>query len=188
MSDFFLLCAAFNNSSAAWSQCSRDEVVSLESLAARPGTCRVDRDDATSASASLAHTGMPVPLFAGAADVWAPFPKGVATFVRPGSGRIEPTATPATPASTNTVILRTTSPAQLMAVSDSAARNFKDRRKCLTNDYGMPWYTIKLRKERLSRTIEQWRLGQQGLLRSELNTNSWFAWKARRARAAPSCY
>src|SRR5215467_9461634 len=52
------------------------------------------------------------------------FPGGVATFVRPGGGRIEPTATPAAPATTNTVILRTTNPAQLMTASDSAARDF----------------------------------------------------------------
>ena len=52
------------------------------------------------------------------------FPRGVATFVRPGGGRIEPTATPAAPATTNTVILRTTNPAQLMTASDSAARDF----------------------------------------------------------------
>ena len=52
------------------------------------------------------------------------FPRGVATFVRPGGGRIEPTATPAAPATTNTVILRTTNPAQLMTSSYSAARDF----------------------------------------------------------------
>jgi hypothetical protein len=72
-----------------------------------------------------------------AADVRASFPRDVATFVRPGSGRIEPTTTPAAPTPTNTVILRTTNPAQLMTASDSAASDFNDRCKCLTNNYGM---------------------------------------------------
>jgi hypothetical protein len=43
-----------------------------------------------------------------AADVRALFPRGGATFVLPGSGRMQPTATPAAPATTSTVILRTT--------------------------------------------------------------------------------
>jgi hypothetical protein len=132
MSDVFLVCAAFNSSSVAWSQRSRDEVVSFELLETQSWP---RRDGAPGASALPAHAGMAGALRAGvaAADVRVPFPRGVATFVRPG--RIEPTATPAAPATTNTVILRTTNPAQLMTASDSAARDF--RSKCLTNNYGM---------------------------------------------------
>jgi len=136
MSDFFLVCAAFNGSSATWSQCARDEVVSFELLETQSWTCP---DGAPSASALPAHAGIAGALPAGvaAAEVRVPFPRGAATFVRSGSGRIEPTATPAAPAITNTVILRTTNPAQLMPASDSAARDFKDRSKGLTNNYGI---------------------------------------------------
>ena len=114
-------------------------------LEAQPRACRVDLDAAPSASALPAHAGMAGALANGvaAANVW-PFPRGVATFVRPGSGRIEPIARPAAPANTNTVILRTTSPAQLMAGYDSRARDLKDRSKRLTNNYGMRRYKIKL--------------------------------------------
>ena len=136
MSDLFLVCAAFNSSSVAWSQRTRDEVGSFELLETQSWPCR---DGAPGASALPAHAGMAgaLPPGVAAADVRVPFPRGVATFVRPGSGRIEPTATPAAPATTNTVILRTTNPAQLMTASDSAARDCKDRSKCLRNNYGM---------------------------------------------------
>ena len=109
MSDFFLVCAAFNGSSATWSQCARDQVVSFELLETQSWTCP---DGAPSASALPAHAGIAGALPAGvaAAEVRVPFPRGAATFVRSGSGRIEPTATPAAPAITNTVILRTTNP------------------------------------------------------------------------------
>ena len=119
--------------------------MSFELLEARPGACRADLDAAPSASALPAHVGMAAALANGvaAANVRPP-PRGVATFVRPGSGRREPIARPAAPANTNTVILRTTSPAQLMAAYDSAARDLEDRSKRLTNDYGMRRYTIKL--------------------------------------------
>jgi len=119
--------------------------VSFELLEAQPRACRVDLDAAPSASALPAHAGTAGALANGvaAANVW-PFPRGVATFVRPGSGRIEPIARPAAPANTNTVILRTTSPAQLMAGYDSTARDLKDRSKRLTNNYGIRRYKIKL--------------------------------------------
>ena len=141
MSDFFLVCAAFN--SAAWSQCGDDEVVSFELLEDEPWARRVDLGGVPSAFASPAHSGTAGALAVGvaAADVQAPFPRGVATFVRPGNGRIEPTATPEAPAITNTVILRITSPAYDSA-SDSAAPDFKDRSKCLTTNYGTCWCTI----------------------------------------------
>jgi hypothetical protein len=136
MSDFFLVCAAFNSSWAAWSQCAHDEVVSFELLETQSWSCR---DAAPNPSALLAHAGMAEALAANvtAADVRASFSRDVATFVRPGSGRIEPRTTPAAPATTNTVILPTTNPAQLMTASDPAASDFNDRSKCLTNNYGM---------------------------------------------------
>ena len=54
MSDLFPVCAAFNSSSAAWSQCAHDEVVSFELLETQSWTCR---DGVPSASALPAHAG-----------------------------------------------------------------------------------------------------------------------------------
>jgi hypothetical protein len=88
-----------------------DEAVSLELVEAEPWACPVDLDGARSASGLPPRAGIAWALAAGAtaADTRAPLPRGAATLVRPGSGRMEPTAIPATPAAINTVILRTTS-------------------------------------------------------------------------------
>jgi hypothetical protein len=95
MPDLFLVCAAFNNSSVAWSQRTRDEVASFEPLETQSWPCR---DGAPGALPVYAGMAGALPAGVAAADVWVPFPGGVATFVRPGGGRIEPTATPAVPA------------------------------------------------------------------------------------------